>query len=144
MLQKRLTGQKYQTCTIYKHISDTTRNTHHRHSRAFSVVNGIAEAELYDHKTKLRKKKTPNTIPGYRKAVINTLLFHRNPPIVLYRRAETYPDIMPRNTYSTSTVVIRAPRFGGDKKPRQANTSDTNVIIHICTPVPADTDNSII
>ena len=62
-------------------ISDSRRSAHQRQRRASNVVNGMAAAELYDHRTKLRKKKIPNTIPGKRKAVISTLLFHRNPPI---------------------------------------------------------------
>ena len=55
----------------------------HRHSKARRVVKGMAAEDLAPHNSKFRKKKTPNTIPGMRRAVRRTLDFQRRPPITV-------------------------------------------------------------
>lgn len=62
---KKVDGTEIPNLQLKHHdILESTRNTHQRQRRASKVVNGMAAAELYDHRTKLRKKKIPNTIPG--------------------------------------------------------------------------------
>lgn len=50
---------------------------------------------------------------------------------------------MPSKTNNTIEHVINAPRFAGDKKPKQANANVTNVIQNTCAPDPSKTDKSI-
>jgi hypothetical protein len=76
-------------------------------------------------------------------AVNNTFDFHFSPPKLLYRRDDTYPAGVPKQTYKTSAHVIKAPRLAGLKNPRQANTKVINVINKTCTPDPTATDSSI-
>ena len=51
-----------------------------RQSKASKVVKGMAADEPAPHRNRLSMKKTPNTIPGTKKAVISTLVFQRRPP----------------------------------------------------------------
>ena len=51
-----------------------------RQSKASKVVKGMAAEEPAPHRNILSTKNMLNTIPGTKKAVINTLVFQRRPP----------------------------------------------------------------
>ena len=54
-----------------------------RQSKASRVVKGMAADDPAPQRRRLRKKNTPNVIPGIRKEVIRTLVFQRKPPITV-------------------------------------------------------------
>jgi hypothetical protein len=91
--------------------------TYHRARIARSVEKGTAPELSSYHRTRFIVKNKTNTIPGLNKAVRITLLFHFKPPKDLYIRAETYPAGVPNRTNKIIAIVIRAPRFAGDKNP---------------------------
>ena len=67
------------------------------------MVKGMAAEECAPHRSRLRKKKIPNTMPGMNRAVMSTLLFQRRPPITAY--IHTYRD----TGVAHSTYRIRTP-----------------------------------
>lgn len=91
--------------------------SYHSAKIASKVEKGTAPELSSYHITRFMVKNKMKTMPGLKSAVSMTLLFHLTPPNDLYMRAETYPAGVPSRTNKIIAIVIRAPRFAGDKKP---------------------------